>query len=114
MEKKICPLHHTLEMLGGKWKMSIIYQLSLSSPKRFKELERSIPGITPTMLTNHLKDLERNGMVARQAFATIPPTVEYSLTETGYSIIPLAGHLRDWGIAHMKQLGQEERIDWGK
>lgn len=113
MEKKVCPLQHTLELLGGKWKMAIIYQLSLASPKRFKELERSVKGITPTMLTNHLKELEQNGIVTRQAFATIPPTVEYSLTETGHSIIPLAAQLREWGINHMKNLGQEEIIDWG-
>lgn len=113
MEKKLCPLQYTLEVLGGKWKMAIIYQLSLSSPKRFKELERSIKGITPTMLTNHLKELERHGIVNRQAFATVPPTVEYSLTETGHSIIPLAGQLRDWGILHMKSLGREALIDWG-
>lgn len=111
MEKKLCPLQHTLELLGGKWKMAIIYQLSLASPKRFKELERSVKGITPTMLTTHLRELEKNGIVTRQAFATIPPTVEYSLTETGHSIIPLAAQLREWGIQHLKDLGQEDCIE---
>ncbi|KOY84471.1 hypothetical protein AD998_20985 [bacterium 336/3] len=113
MEKKVCPLQHTLELLGGKWKMAIIYQLSLVSPKRFKELERSVIGITPTMLTTQLKDLEANGLITRKPYATVPPTVEYSLTEIGFSIIPLASQLREWGIKHMKDLGLEEAIDWG-
>lgn len=111
MEKKLCPLLHTLELLGGKWKMAIIYQLSLASPKRFKELERSVKGITPTMLTTHLKELEKNGILTRQAFATVPPTVEYTLTEVGHSLIPLAFQLREWGIKHLKDLGQEEYIE---
>lgn len=56
------------------------------------------------MLTNNLKELERNGLIKRQAYATVPPKVEYSLTEIGYSIIPLAGQIRDWGISHLADM----------
>lgn len=107
MKKKLCPLLHALELLGGKWRLPILYHLSKNSPKRFKELERTIAGITPTMLTANLKELEKNGLIIRQAYATVPPTVEYSLTEMGYSIIPLAGQLRKWGLQHLKDLGIE-------
>lgn len=110
-EKKICPLQHSLEILGGKWRLAIIYHLSTQSPKRFKELERAIKGITPSMLTSHLKELEKNGLVKREAFATVPPTVEYSLTKMGHSIIPLAGQIREWGIQHLKDIGKEDSID---
>ncbi len=107
MKEKTCPLVHALELLGGKWRLPILYHLSSNSPKRFKELERTIVGITPTMLTSNLKELERNGLIKRQAYATVPPTVEYSLTEIGYSIIPLAGQIRDWGIRHLVDLNAQ-------
>lgn len=111
MEKKVSPLFHALELLGGKWRLPILYHLSKDSPKRFKELERTIVGITPTALTSNLKELEINGLITRTAYATVPPTVEYSLTEMGYSVIPLAGQLREWGIQHLKGLGKEVDIE---
>lgn len=108
--KKNSPLLHALELLGGKWRLPILYHLSKDSPKRFKELERTIEGITPTTLTANLKELEINGLVTRKAYATVPPTVEYSLTEVGYTVIPLAKQLREWGIQHLTSLGVEVDI----
>jgi DNA-binding HxlR family transcriptional regulator len=68
-------------------------------------------GITPTTLTANLKELEINGLVTRKAYATVPPTVEYSLTEMGHSVIPLAKQLREWGIMHLKGLGKEIDVE---
>jgi DNA-binding HxlR family transcriptional regulator len=102
--KIICPVQHSLDILGGKWKLPILHALQKSSPKRFKELEREIEGITPTMLTTQLRDLEKNALVSRQVFATVPPTVEYSLTELGHTIKPLLFEIKKWGIHHLRQV----------
>jgi DNA-binding HxlR family transcriptional regulator len=101
--KIICPVQHALNILGGKWKLPILHALHKSSPKRFKELEREIIGITPTMLTTQLKNLEKDGIIKREAFATVPPTVEYSLTELGLTVKPLVYEIKKWGILHLRQ-----------
>jgi DNA-binding HxlR family transcriptional regulator len=102
--KKVCPVQHSLDILSGKWKLPILHALHKSSPKRFKELEREIEGITPTMLTTQLRDLEKNGLISREAFATVPPTVEYRTTELGQTLKPLIAEINKWGIQHLKQL----------
>ncbi|WP_028980711.1 winged helix-turn-helix transcriptional regulator [Sporocytophaga myxococcoides] len=99
-----CPVEHSVELLGGKWKLPILHALVNASPKRFKELEREIKGITPTMLTNQLRSLETDGLVSRKIFATVPPTVEYSLTELGKSIKPMMVELQKWGLFHQHYL----------
>jgi DNA-binding HxlR family transcriptional regulator len=73
--------------------LPILHALHKGSPKRFKILEREIEGITPTMLTIQLKDLEKEGIIKREAFATVPPTVEYSLTELGKTVQPLISYI---------------------
>ena len=106
-EKTIeCPVQLTLELLGGKWKLPIIHSL-YKSTKRFKELERDIEGVTPSMLTKQLKDLEANALVHREYFATIPPTVEYSLTEYGQTIVPLVLEIKKWGLQHQKRMKKQ-------
>lgn len=104
----ICPVQHSLQILGGKWKLPILHALYKGSPKRFKELEREIEGITPTMLTTQLRDLEKEGIIKREAFATVPPTVEYSLTELGKTIQPLIYEIKKWGIHHMRHSRQKK------
>lgn len=83
-------------MIGGKWAMPIIYNLS-KGKMRFKEIERTVEGINTRMLVKELKNLEANGIITRQVFATVPPTVEYALTEKGDKLLPSIKSLHQWG-----------------
>ena len=91
-----CSLREVLDIVGGKWAMPIIYILS-KGKMRFKEIERSIEGINTRMLVKELKNMEANGIVIREVFATVPPTVEYTLTEKGQKLIPSITALHNWG-----------------
>jgi DNA-binding HxlR family transcriptional regulator len=95
-----CPVRDVLDILGGKWAFSIVYTL-LDGKKRFKELERSIEGINTRMLVKELKSMEVNKIVVREAFATVPPTVEYSLTEKGKKLEPILAELYKWGLEYI-------------
>ncbi|KFF26475.1 winged helix-turn-helix transcriptional regulator [Chryseobacterium vrystaatense] len=98
IDKKItCDMQSALEVLGGKWTFLIIYTL-LDGKKRFKELERAVIGINTRMLVKDLKTLEEHRIVKREAFATIPPTVEYSLTEKGRELEATMRALNNWTI----------------
>lgn len=97
---KNCPVRDVLDILGGKWAFSIVYAL-LDGKKRFKELERSIEGINTRMLVKELKSMEENKIVFREAFATVPPTVEYSLTEKGRKLEPILAELHKWGLEYI-------------
>ncbi len=98
-----CPMRRTLELLNGKWRTHIIYALCKSSTCRFGELKRAVPGITNTMLTNTMRDLEHLGIVHREQFNEIPPHVEYSLTEKGKALLPVFTELAKWGEAHLDE-----------
>ncbi|MGB5973655.1 MAG: helix-turn-helix domain-containing protein [Nodosilinea sp.] len=91
-----CPIETTLKVIGGKWKALILFHLQ-SGPKRFNQLRRLIPKVTQRMITTHLRELERDGIVYRQVFDRVPPHVEYSLTELGWSITPLLSAMATWG-----------------
>jgi len=91
-----CPITRTIELIGGKWTFSIIYVL-MKGTKRFKELERTIDGINTRMLVKELKMLEANEIIIRKAYATVPPTVEYSLTSKGQELLPVLDALKTWG-----------------
>lgn len=91
-----CSLRDVLDIIGGKWSMPIIYVLS-KGKLRFKQLERSIEGINTRMLVKELKNMELNGIVTREVFATVPPTVEYTLTSKGAKLLPSIKSLHDWG-----------------
>ena len=95
-----CPIEHAINLVSGKWKMRILYALVKESPKRFKMLEREVAGITPTVLTSQLRELEKDGMVSREVFATVPPTVEYRLTDLGHTIQPMIQEIKKWGLFH--------------
>lgn len=103
-----CPVQLTLELLGGRWKLPIIHSL-YKGTKRFKELERDVEGVTPKMLTKQLRDLEANDIVYREYFPTIPPTVEYSLTQYGHSVVPLVLEIKKWGMQHQERMQQPRR-----
>lgn len=96
---EVRPVLDALEIIGGKWKFPILFSL-FQSKKRFKELERDLCGITPKMLSKELKDLEMNGLVTREVFATVPVTVEYTITECGRSLEPVLRSIQDWGRTH--------------
>lgn len=100
IEKDTCPVRTTLDMIGGKWSFAIIYAL-LQGTRRFKELERSIEGINTRMLVKELKALEQWGIVHRKAYATVPPTVEYSLTSKGRELQPILTEIQHWGLKHV-------------
>lgn len=97
---KKCPITFTLGILSGKWKLAVLARL-LAGPRRFKQLEREVTGITPKVLVKELKELERDGIVRREAFATVPVTVEYSLTAAGLSLQPIVAAIKQWGKAQL-------------
>lgn len=96
-----CPMRRTLELLSGKWRTHIIYELCKKPSCRFGELKKSVSGITNTMLTNTLRDLEQVGIVHREQFNEVPPHVEYSLTEKGRDLLPVFTELAKWGENHL-------------
>ena len=98
-----CPMRRTLEMLSGKWRTHIIYELCKRKSCRFGELKKAVPRITNTMLTNTLRDLETLGIVHREQFNEIPPHVEYSLTEKGRALLPVFTELAKWGEKHLDE-----------
>lgn len=91
-----CSVEAALDVIGGKWKGVIVFQL-LSGTKRFKELHRSFRGITHRMLTLQLRELENDGVIQRTVYPEIPPKVEYSLTAFGQSLQPILLLMREWG-----------------
>jgi DNA-binding HxlR family transcriptional regulator len=91
-----CPVEITLTVIGGKWKAVILWHLSHKT-LRFSQLRRRLPGVTQKMLTQQLRELERDGLLHREVFAEVPPRVEYSLTEQGWTLRPLLGMMCDWG-----------------
>lgn len=98
-----CPMRRTLELLSGKWRTHIIYELCKNDSCRFSELKKAVPRITNTMLTNTLRDLEAVGIVHREQFNEIPPHVEYSLTEKGRALLPVFTELAKWGENHLEK-----------
>lgn len=99
----ILAIHDTLNVLNGKWKTPIIAQL-LFGKKRFTELEKTIPKINPRMLSKELKDLEANGIIKRTVYDTIPVTVEYELTKSGYAYRKVLDVMLEWGLQHRKNI----------
>lgn len=96
VSEKTCTLKEVLDIIGGKWAMPMIYILS-KGKMRFKELERSVEGINTRMLVKELKNMEANGIITREVFATVPPTVEYTLTNKGEKLLPSIVSLHTWG-----------------
>lgn len=95
--KKQAPFEYTLAIIGGKWKMKIIYELACECTLRYSELKRNISCITHKMLSAQLRELENDGLVTRKEYPQIPPKVEYSLSEKGLSLVPLIDDMCKWG-----------------
>ena len=94
-----CPVEAALEQIAGKWKGLIVYHL-LGGELRFNELARRVGEVTQRSLTKQLRELESDGVVHREAFAVVPPRVEYSLTDKGRALTPVIEALHAWGTAH--------------
>lgn len=91
-----CPVDTTLRVIGGRWKALILYHLR-GGPRRFNELRRLLPLVTQRMLTQHLRELEADGIIARHVHAVVPPHVEYSLSTDGISLLPILDAMAVWG-----------------
>lgn len=96
-DEKSCPVTATMQVLGGKWKAILINAIYFTSPARFGELKRSVKGITQSMLTQQLRELEDDGLISRKIYAEIPPRVEYTLTEFGLTLSPIMQSMAKWG-----------------
>lgn len=95
-----CEKELTLAVIGGKWKLIILWHLGLDGTKRFGELKKLIPHITQKMLTNQLRELEEDQLISRKVYPEVPPRVEYTLTEYGQSLMPVLRAMYDWGKAY--------------
>jgi DNA-binding HxlR family transcriptional regulator len=106
-----CPTRQILDRVGDKWAVLILLLLR-QQPTRFNQLRRSIEGISQKMLSQTLKSLERDGLVHRKAMATVPVTVEYSITPLGATLAATVAPLRDWAENHLKEvLASQRRYD---
>ena len=99
-----CPVRGVLDRISDKWSMLLVMTLA-GSPKRFNQLRREVPDISQKMLTQTLRDLQRDGLVARRVYDTKPPSVEYRLTPMGESIIVPFGHLIEWASKNHPRIG---------
>lgn len=100
-----CPVEVTLSMIGDKWKILIIRELS-GGTRRFGELKKSVGQISQKVLTENLREMQADALVSRKAYAEVPPRVEYSLTELGMSLKPVLAALKKWGSAYKKASGR--------
>lgn len=92
-----CEKELTLHVIGGKWKMLIMWHLGKDGTLRFSQLKALIPGITQRMLVNQLRELEEDYIVHREVYPVVPPKVEYSLTEEGQTLMPILESMYAWG-----------------
>lgn len=96
----VCSMGKVQDLLAGKWKIFLLWSLS-GGAMRFGELRRKLEGITESMLTRQLRELERDGLVFREVFHEVPPHVEYSLTPKGQGLVPVLQAMDDWGRANL-------------
>lgn len=103
-----CPIEHTLKVIGGRWKSLILFHLG-TAPRRFNELRRLMPMVTQRMLTQHLRELEADGIIHREVKEKVPPHVEYSYTALGRSLVPILTAMAEWGSANAASMRQVEK-----
>lgn len=99
-EKDACPIDFTIDLIGNKWSMWILWSLQ-DGPLRFGELKKSIPGITEKMLIQQLKKFESNHIIIRTVYPQVPPKVEYTLTQDGKSLKAIMTSIKQWGEEHL-------------
>lgn len=107
-----CSVEAAIGLIDGKWKSIILWHL-LSGTLRFNEIRRHVDNCTPRMLTNQLREMEEDGLIARKVYAQVPPKVEYSLSDLGRTMEPILRALKDWGDANIglygKPIGRDPR-----
>ena len=101
---EICPVRNVVARFGNKWALLVILVLSENEPIRYNELGRKIPDISSRVLSNTLRTLETDGFVLRTFYQEVPPRVEYSLTDTGRSLVPIIIKLTEWAQKNMKTI----------
>lgn len=101
-----CPVTATMQVIGGKWKILILY-LIFNDINRFGKMGMMLKGISKQMLTSQLREMENDGIIERKIYPEIPPRVEYFLTEKGRSLEPIIALMRDWGNEHLFKPRQE-------
>ena len=104
-----CPVGYTMNIIGGKWKPSIIHRIR-TDRNRYSLLLKSIPEISKQTLTNQLRELEADGVISRIIFPEIPPRVEYSITEYGATLLPIIDSMYQWAKVHMPNLPVEAEV----
>lgn len=106
-EMPACPVETTLMLISDRWKVLIIRDL-LNGTKRFGELKRSVGNISQKVLTANLRAMEESGLLTRKVYPEVPPRVEYTLTETGYSLKPILDAMKEWGTNYKNSVGDRE------
>ncbi|MDV2684646.1 helix-turn-helix domain-containing protein [Alkalihalophilus lindianensis] len=106
-----CKVETALEILTGKWKPKILFQLLNHKTMRFNELMRMIPGVTQRMLTQHLRELEEQDIVTRTVYAEVPPKVEYSISDYGSTLVPVLQTMDAWGRKHAEHIQNRDETN---
>ena len=101
-----CPVQTCLNFISDKWKILIIRDL-IDGTKRFNELKKSLAPVTQKMLTQQLREMEQDGIINRKVYPVVPPKVEYSLTELGYSLVPVIEVMKKWGQDFKERIKNE-------
>ncbi|MBY6036935.1 helix-turn-helix transcriptional regulator [Fictibacillus nanhaiensis] len=99
-EKLKCSIEYTLKKIGGKWKTVILWHLGVDGSLRYNELRKLLSGVTHKVMSQQLKELEEDGFIDRTQYNTIPPKVEYALTEKGKTLMPILEQMHLWGTEH--------------
>lgn len=100
-----CGIDAAMDVVSGKWKSLILWELDTHGTRRFAELRRGLPGVSEKMLTQHLREMEEDGLVHREVYREVPPKVEYSLTEHGISLNAALAPLGEWGTRRIGRIG---------
>ncbi|MFF2187695.1 winged helix-turn-helix transcriptional regulator [Streptomyces sp. NPDC058155] len=103
-----CGIDAAMDVVSGKWKSLILWELHHYGVRRFGELRRGLPGVSEKMLIQHLREMEEDGLVHREVYREVPPKVEYSLTEHGVSLNTALTSLGQWGAERMGRIGAEK------
>lgn len=98
-----CPVQDAIGAIADKWKLLILMELSRIGTQRFKELQRGLGSISQKVLTSALRDLEREGLVSRHVFAEVPPRVEYTITESAQTLLPILDQLQEWAVQRSRR-----------
>ncbi len=106
---EICPIRNVVARFGDKWSLLVLLVINSNVTVRFNELGRQIPDISTRVLSSTLKTLEADGLIDRKVYAQVPPKVEYTLTDTGRSLIPLIMQLTEWAQQNMTKIMTHRR-----